>query len=127
MTKPARLSTRASLRTGMVRVSVLSAVLFVCSSRLTAAEPFAYVANGGFGTVSVIDVEPNAVIATISLPAGSSPGQLAVSPDGTRVYVATGIALAVIDTATNGVLVPAIPVGLGTRSVAISPDGRFVY
>jgi YVTN family beta-propeller protein len=117
----------ASLRTYIARVSALSAVLFVCASRLTAAAPFAYVANGGFGTVSVIDVETNAVITTISLPAGSSPGQRAVSPDGTRVYVSTGVALAVIDTATNSVVVPAIPVGFGTRSVAISPDGRFAY
>jgi YVTN family beta-propeller protein len=112
---------------GIARVSVLGAVCFLCAAGLTAAAPFAYVANGGFGTVSVIDVETNAVVATISLPAGSSPGQLAVSPDGTRVYVSTGDALAVIDTATKSVVVPAIPVGFGTRHVAISPDGRFVY
>jgi YVTN family beta-propeller protein len=116
-----------SSRTSRGRVSVVSALLFLCAARLTAAGPFAYVADGGFGTVSVIDIETNAVIATISLPAGTQPGQLAVSPDGTRVYVSTGNALAVIDTATNSVVVPSIPVGLGTRSVAISPDGRFAY
>jgi len=111
----------------IARASSFSVMSIVCAARLAAAAPFAYVANDGFGTVSVIDVETKAVVATISLSAGSSPSRLAVSPDGMRVYVATGSALAVIDTATNTVTIPAIPVGFGTRSVALTPDGRFAY
>ena len=59
-------------------------------------------------TVSVLDTASNAVIATIntgttSTGAGSLPSGVAVSPDGSKVYVAlyATAAVAVIDTATN--------------------------
>ena len=45
-----------------------------------------YVANDYDDTVSVIDTNTNNVIETISV--GASPRNLAVSPNGTRVYVA---------------------------------------
>jgi YVTN family beta-propeller protein len=53
--------------------------------------------------VSVIDAATNAVVATV--PFGPEPEGVAVSPDGSKVYVAIGTGTSgtasVIDTATN--------------------------
>ena len=59
--------------------------------------------NGSSGIVSVIDATTNMVNATI--PVGSFPVGVAVSPDGGKVYVADYSAdtVSVIDTATNAV------------------------
>src|SRR5438045_8576841 len=64
----------------------------------------AYVANLCANTVSVIDTDTNAVIATI--PVGPAPFLMAATPDGTRVYVTNrgGNTVSVIDTATNTVV-----------------------
>jgi YVTN family beta-propeller protein len=79
-------------------------------------------------TVSVIDTEINAVIATIP-GLGPNPTGLAVTPDGKRVYVSNELALtvSVIDTATNTIIGPPIPVGIVPASVTITPDGRRAY
>src|SRR5215813_91171 len=45
----------------------------------------AYVTNGADNTVSVIDTGANSVVATT--PVGAGPTGVAVTPDGTRVYV----------------------------------------
>jgi YVTN family beta-propeller protein len=79
----------------------------------------------GPGTVSVIDTATNTVTATI--PVGSAPGGVAVTPDGTKVYVANAFSntVSVIATATNTVTttIPAEdPAG-----VAVTPDGTKVY
>ena len=55
-------------------------------ARPAAAAPFAYVTNSYDSTVSVIDTATNAVVATV--PVGLNPEYLAVTPDGTHVYVA---------------------------------------
>src|SRR5204863_7046387 len=68
----------------------------------------AYVVNGFDDTVSVIDGNSRSVIATISLSPMFFPLGIAISPDGTKVYVAgTGSGeqaighMAVIDAALN--------------------------
>ncbi|PYN80408.1 MAG: hypothetical protein DMD97_03510, partial [Candidatus Rokuibacteriota bacterium] len=48
--------------------------------------PFAYIANMGDRTVSVIDAATNTVIVTVSV--GRQPYGVAVNPAGTRAYVA---------------------------------------
>ncbi|MCH7883579.1 YncE family protein, partial [Patescibacteria group bacterium] len=56
------------------------------------------------------------------------PHEVAVTPDGSRIYVtdrATPI-VSVIDTATNRI-VKTIAVGIGPGGIAITPDGRHVY
>lgn len=90
------------------------------------AAPHAYVANNGANTVSVIDVSTNAVVQTI--PVGSNPTGLAVTPDGNRVYVANYASndVSVIDTSTN-IVVATIPVPGTSYGVAVTPDGSRVY
>ena len=99
------------------------------------AAPFLYVANSGDGTVSVIDTATNMVVATV--PVGVNPQGVAVTPDGTHVYV-TNIGpcavpfgpcsgtVSVIHTATNTVVKTISVVSL-TGGVAVTPDGTKVY
>jgi len=102
----------------------------VLSSVPAHAQPFAYVANRNpdtvSGTVSVIDTATNAVVATV--PVGAYPRGVAVTPDGTRVYVANGVSnnVSVIDAATNAVVATVVGVPAPAR-VAITPDGKRAY
>ncbi len=82
------------------------------------------------GVVEVVDTALSTVAATISV--GSS-GDIAISPDGARAYVAAGLVY-VIDTAANVVLhsfaAEATPIAGVTNtawSVAFSPDGTRAY
>jgi YVTN family beta-propeller protein len=105
-----------------------AAVLFVWVALLTSAawaSPFAYIPNAGDRTVSVIDTATNTVTATLSL--GLGPVGVAVSPEGTRVYVSLLVGfVSVIDTTTNTV-VATVPVGSTARGIAVSPTGHRLY
>jgi YVTN family beta-propeller protein len=59
---------------------------------------------------------------------GNQPFGVAVTPDGSKVYVANEVSasVSVIDTATNTV-VGTIPVGNFPIGVAVIPDGSKVY
>lgn len=92
-----------------------------------AADPvFAYVANAGSDSVSVVDTATNTVTATITL--GTGPDAVAVSPDGSRLYTSNPNAdsVSVIDTTTNTVT-GTVGVGNGPKSVTVSPDGARAY
>jgi YVTN family beta-propeller protein len=77
------------------------------------------VSSGGDGTVEVIDTSTNAIVATI--PVGKRPWNMAITPDGRKLYVACGRsnAVAVIDTATNAkiaeISVGQLPWGVAIR------------
>ena len=99
----------------------------ICSSRCL-AKPFAYVTNNESLTVSVIDTayqhgggyDPGWRI---------GPGGVAVTPNGSRVYVTHGGGpnfVSVIDTVTNTVLTT-VTVGFQPTDVAITPNGAFAY
>jgi YVTN family beta-propeller protein len=77
--------------------------------------------------VSVINTVTNAVVATVPIPGQLGRG-VAVSPDGSKVYVTTvpANAVTVIDTKTNSMLAN-IPVEIGPFGVAMSPDGTSVW
>jgi YVTN family beta-propeller protein len=97
-----------------------------------------YVVNQGIstfgvsGSVSVIDTATQTASAPVPLTASPRElGELTVTPDGSRLYVATGgeiasRSIAVVDTATMAV-VKTIPMPLSNYDIAASPDGAFVY
>jgi YVTN family beta-propeller protein len=87
---------------------------------------FAYVT--GHNPVSVIDMAGRTVAATI--PVRDGPVDLAVSPDGARVYLSlvNSGEIRVVDTASNTVTTSFAPGGSGTGGgLAVAPDGRSVY
>jgi gliding motility-associated-like protein len=87
---------------------------------------FAYIANERSNNVSVINTATDAVVSTI--PVGSNPLWVSVSPDGSFVYVAnySSNTISAINSATNAV-VATIPVGTNPIGVVVSPDGSKVY
>jgi len=85
-----------------------------------------YVANEGDGTVSVIDGDTAAVVATI--PVGYMPWAVAVNPDTNRIYVANGgdNSVSVIDGASDTVATT-FAVGDRPKGVTVSPRTNRVY
>src|SRR5215471_8747565 len=89
----------------------------------------AYITNLGSNTVSVIATATNTVVG-LPISVGVSPFGVAVTPDGTKAYVAhdsTPGAVSVIDIATNMVVGSQIPVSAPAVGVAAAPDGSKVY
>ena len=77
---------------------------------------------------AVIDTSTNTHDVPIS--AGDLPDAIAVSPDGTEVYIAnSGGTVWVVDTTVDGddVLPVKVQVGSTPFALAVSPDGRNVY
>ena len=64
-----------------------------------------------------------------SIDLGKTPEEIAITPDGTRAYVANhgSKSVSVINTQTNQVIVPAIAVGKEPNGIAISPNGTRAY
>ena len=87
---------------------------------------FAYVANNGAGTVSVIAIATNTVVATVTV--GPNPYGVGITPDGAYAYIANygTTTVSVIATATNTV-VATVTVGAGPVGVGITPDGAYAY
>jgi len=88
----------------------------------------AYVANSGDGTVSVLNLSTNAPAGTI--PVGSGPVDVAITPDGAFAYVANSgsDSVSVISTASNSVVETiSLAVGSIPRGIAISPDGQTAW
>lgn len=88
----------------------------------------AYVTNELANSMSVIDTASNSVVATVAV--GTGPAAVAVSPDGTHVYVVNGsgtTSVSVIDAQTN-TIIATIPLGVAqARGVAVRPDGARLY
>ena len=107
----------------------IAGALFLSGMALLAipaqAQTFAYVTSSS-GFVSKIDTASNTVVATI--PVGNLPTGLAVTPDGTRVYVANDYddTVSVIDTAKD-IVVATIQAGHTPQFIAITPDGTRAY
>ncbi|AKB22332.1 beta-propeller fold lactonase family protein [Methanosarcina sp. WH1] len=78
------------------------------------------------GTVSVIDTATDTVTDTVKI--GEEPSGIAVSPSGTKVYVANygNSSVSIIDTATNKVI-GTVEVGSYPNGIAVTPDGKKVY
>jgi YVTN family beta-propeller protein len=116
-------------------------LLFICLLAVSAGsislnaqiQTLAYVTNDsgppGGGTVSVIDTATNSVVGSPIAVEASSPIAIAITPDGTRAYVANfdSNSVSVINTATNTLIGAPIAVGTRPRGVAITPDGTHAY
>jgi YVTN family beta-propeller protein len=86
------------------------------------AGAFLYVTNPDPGNVWVIATASNKIVATVKV---TNPRGVAVTPDGTHVYVANiGGTVSVIKTATDRVVKT---VKGGDLGVAVTPDGTEVY
>lgn len=87
---------------------------------------YAYIVNAGSNNVSVINLSTNLVEKTI--PVGTRPLGVAVSPDGKEVYIANQETnnISVID-ATSNTVVANIAVGKMPSRLVFSPDGSRVY
>lgn len=93
---------------------------------------YAYVANAGSGSVSVVDLTKFEVVDTIKVGTQGSHG-IAITPDERYIYVGDSVfnnpnasGVAVIDSSTRKV-VARIPVGGGVHGVDISRSGKYVY
>ena len=110
----------AACRRGRGGMAMAAALFALALSGPAQAAPFAYITNFSGNTVSVLDTASNTVLATV--PVGSGPYGVAVTPDGAFVYVANVNSgnVSVIATASNTVLAT---VGVGAQPVAF---GRFI-
>src|SRR6185295_3577717 len=116
-----------TLLTHKLAIRTLMLTLLACfSAGVTLAQTRGYVTNNNDNTVSVIDTATTSVIATI--PVGSGPAGVAVTPNGRFAYVVNQLAntVSVISAARNTV-VATIPVATFPRDIAITPDGASAF
>jgi len=91
---------------------------------------YAYVGSmtGNTLSLAVIDTSQQIVQRTIPIPAAQEILRMAVSPDGTTIYLLDPKALAVhVVDIENGQTIASISVGKRPSSLAISPDGTTIY
>lgn len=89
------------------------------------AAPFAYVPNEGSGSLSVIDIATDLVVAEIAV--GKKPRGTVISPDGRFAYVSDQPEnrLVIVDLAKRQAS-GEVALGESPEGVGISPDGRWV-
>lgn len=103
---------------------------------INAAGTIAYVTNSNSTTISLIDIATNQVTGTIV--GFDGPSGMVISPSGTTAYVnnyggpggvgsGNGTTVRVVDLTTNSIVGAPIVVGLAPASLAITPNGAFVY
>ena len=87
-----------------------------------------YVVDQVGDRVIPFDLATETVLPAIPLAPGSDPGDIAISPDGSRLYVSSYALniVNVIDTATNTVLVNMLGIA-SPQGIAVSPDGAEVW
>ncbi len=90
------------------------------------SEEYAYIANTGSNSVSVVNVRTHAVLTTIDV--ASSPYGVTVNSSGTRAYVSGSnpSSVHVINTANNSVS-STIPLSQSPNGLIISPDESKLY
>ncbi len=88
----------------------------------------AFVPSESVGELNVIDSVNQTVLKVITLPKGSRPQCVKVSPDGKKVYASTGRGgtVVVVDANTYEVL-NTIKVGTRPWGITFSPDGKYLF
>ncbi|MDA2890289.1 beta-propeller fold lactonase family protein [Mycolicibacterium sp. BiH015] len=94
-------------------------------------DTFVVVASDGYQATPVIvtvNVSPLQINALDTIPVGGFPDDVAVSGDGSRVYVTNSApsAVSVIDS-TSHTVTAVVPVGRGVNRIAVTPDGSRAY
>ncbi|HEY7050805.1 MAG TPA: DUF5711 family protein, partial [Mycobacterium sp.] len=93
----------------------------------------AYVLNGQSRSISVIDTATNTVTSTIPSigDASNYPNDIAVSPDGKRLYVTAAYVgsgwLKVYDLEHDNAVLATISPGFAAGDIALSQDGKYAY
>jgi YVTN family beta-propeller protein len=87
-----------------------------------------FIPSESVGELNVIDSVNAKVLKTITLPKGSRPMKVKLSPDEKRLYVSNGRAgtISVFDS-HNYALLDTIKVGARPWGIGISPDGKFLF
>jgi YVTN family beta-propeller protein len=88
----------------------------------------AFIPSESVGELNVVDIASQRVVKVITLPKGSRPMTVKVSPNGKKVYATTGRAgtVVVLDANTYELL-NVIPVGKRPWGMTFSPDGKFLF
>jgi YVTN family beta-propeller protein len=99
-------------------------------ARVAPGERFAYVADGGAGDLSVIDLTRQRIVHRLHVGAGAH--HMSFSPDGTRLWIALGeVATTIVRLDTSDLARPRIAGRLHPRfpghSIGFAPDGRTVW
>jgi YVTN family beta-propeller protein len=102
--------------------TVACMALWLCG--VPSAAPFAYVPSAQAGIASIIDLSTNAIVGAISVGSGAS--YVAVSRNGTRVYLSSGPGLVVVDANRNDVVASVALAGSGA-GIALNPTETRVY
>jgi len=110
----------------IVRTIVLEEGFFPNDAALSADEKTLYVTGGGHrGRVVAIDVETGNIAKTVAT--GHTPVGLAVSPDGTKLYVANQFTANISEFSLPGLeLLRTIPVIREPRALVLTKDGKHV-
>jgi len=88
----------------------------------------AFIPSESVGELNIIDCSKNSILQVVTLPKGSRPQCVRVSPDGQKVYASGGRAGTVSVIATSsGELLNTIKVGKRPWGITLSPDGKFLF
>ena len=90
--------------------------------------PVGFIPSESAGVLNVIDTATTSVSKAITMPKGSRPMRVRVSPDNAKVYVSDGRAgsVTVLDAHTYNIE-STIKVGKRPWGIVLSPDGKFLY
>lgn len=86
-----------------------------------------YVASAGNNTVTVIDAADHTAVSSLALPGCANSRNIAVNPQGTRLFVTCQDSNAVAVVRLDTLAVSLVNVGMQPTAIDITPDGQLVY
>lgn len=116
-------------RSSSLRISLIlafAALALALSAAQAFAARYAYTGNYQDSTMSVIDTATGQVVGS-PIPVGDGPDSIAVTPNGTTVYVSSGDGKITVVNAQTGQVITTISGLPGLETIAISPDGKTAY